>query len=212
MAFTPPAERATLEPVRFDLAQWTSGEELLATREQGEAARSALHRELLSSVDYTPVVIDVETVQAMSFPFADSFFGLLLGGWVTGYYDNRSVVVFGANRDVTETIDAVLRLHKMGVVVRSQDGSARLLGGEPALRESVAAADSLGRRFTATELGGALGVTPQAMNNRLKALLRMGALIRLPVAVAGGGREFAYQLADTEGIEQSPRGPSRNFA
>jgi predicted transcriptional regulator len=33
------------------------------------------------------------------------------------------------------------------------------------------------------------------MNNRLKALVRMGALRRVPVVVPGGGREYMYRLS-----------------
>ena len=129
----------------------------------------------------------------MSFPFADSFFVPLLSGWLAGYYDEHPVVVFGANEEVTETVDAALRLRNMGVI--SVNDETTLLGGEPALRETVKVAAKLGR-FSATQLGVELGLTPQAANNRLKALVRMGALVRIPVAVPGGGREFQYALPE----------------
>jgi hypothetical protein len=104
-------------------------------------------------------------------------------------------VVLGANRAVAETIDAALKLRNMGVMSSGGDRDTELLGGEPALRETVAAATKLGERFSATQLGLELGVSPQAMNNRLKALVRMGALRRVPVVVPGGGREFMYRLS-----------------
>lgn len=94
-------------------------------------------------------------------------------------------------RRVAETVDAALRLRNMGVI--SISGETKLLGGEPALREVIAVATKLGK-FSAAQLGAAMGLSPQAANNRLKALLRMGALARVPVAVPGGGREFAYCL------------------
>jgi hypothetical protein len=178
------------------LSKFTGENGLLAARAQGEEAREAVHRKLLSTTDNAPVVIEVQDIDAMSFPFADSFFGLLLGGWVTGYYDERPLAVVGANPNVAETIGAVARLHKLGVLVRTQDGRAELLGGEPALREAVEAATTLNRRFSAADIAAALGITPQAVNNRLKALLRMGALLRAPTVVHGGGREFLYELSD----------------
>jgi hypothetical protein len=196
MAFTAPTEGATLDVVYLRLSKFTGGNGLLATRAQGEEARAAVHWELLSSADYAPVVIEVQDIEAMSFPFADSFFPLLLRGWVAGYYDERALAVVGANQTVAETIDAVVRLHKLGVLTRRQDGRAELLGGEPALREAVAAATTLDRRFSAAELGEALGITPQAVNNRLKTLLHMGAVLRAPTVVRGGGREFVYELSD----------------
>jgi hypothetical protein len=187
-------ERATVDVVHFDLAAWAK-DGLLATREQGEDARSALQRELLANPPDAPVGIDASGVSAISYPFADSFFAPLLSGWASGYYDEHPIVVFGANRSVFETIDAALQIRKMGVVIRD-NGNADLLGGEPALRDTIRVASKLDSPFSAKQLGLQLGVTPQAINNRLKALVKMGALVRVPVTVPGGGREFAYQVAD----------------
>jgi hypothetical protein len=199
MAFMTAPERANLDGVHFPLSDWTGDTGLLATREQGDAARSALQRELTGSPPEAPIGIDARGIDAISFPFADSFFGPLLSGWIAGYYDEHPIVVFGANRAVAETIDAALKLRNMGLIsVRGEreTGDAELLGGESALRATVAAASRLGGQFSASQLGLELGVSPQAMNNRLKALLRMGALVRVAVSVPGGGREFAYRLSN----------------
>lgn len=196
MAINITPEPATVDVVHFSLSDWTGPDGLLASREQGEAARSALQRELLANPPNAPVGIDATGVEAISFPFADSFFGPLLSGWLTGYYDEHPIVVFGANRPVAETIDAALKLRNMGVVLRHRESNSELLGGEPALRETIGAAARLGGKFSASQLGVELGVTPQAMNNRLKALVRMGALVREAVVVPGGGREFAYRVSD----------------
>ncbi len=203
MAFTTTTEGATLDVVHFRLSDWTGDDGLLATREQGEAARSALQRELLAQPAEAPVGIDAREIQAISFPFADSFFGPLLSGWLTGYYDEHPIVIFGANRGVAETIDAALKLRNMGVVSVRGERDTELLGGEPALRETIVAAARFGGKFSASQLGLQLGVSPQAMNNRLKALLRMGALVRVPVAVPGGGREFEYRVSDANGADQN---------
>jgi hypothetical protein len=195
MAFTITPEGATLDVVHFQLSDWTGKDGLLATREQGEEARSALQRTLVAQVPDAPIGIEVGDIDAMSFPFADSFFGPLLSGWVAGYYDEHPIVVLGANRAIAETIDAALTLRNMGVMSRDGERDTELLGGEPALRETITAAAKLGERFSATQLGLELGVSPQAMNNRLKALVRMGALRRVPVVVPGGGREYMYRLS-----------------
>jgi predicted ArsR family transcriptional regulator len=84
----------------------------------------------------------------------------------------------------------------MGVISVHGERGDELLGGEPALRDTIAAATRLGVKFSASELGLELGVSPQAMNNRLKALVRMGALVREAVVVPGGGREFAYRVSE----------------
>lgn len=196
MAFTLAPEGATLDVVHFRLSDWTGKTGLLATRDEGEQARSALQRELTATPPDMPIGIDARGVKAISYPFADSFFGPLLSGWLAGYYDEHPIVVFGASREVAETIDAALKLRNMAVISVEGERDDELLGGEPALRETVAAATRLGGRFSASELGLELGVSPQAMNNRLKALVRMGALVRQAVVVPGGGREFAYRLSD----------------
>ncbi len=192
MAFIDQAEAATLGGMHFRLADWSDDGDVLIGRDQAERARSALQALLLKHRDDAePVGIDAAGVRAMSFPFADGFFAPLLSGWVAGYYDEHPIVVFGANQDVSETIDAALRLRQMAVVSINED--TELLGGEPALRETITAAARLGE-FSASQLGDELGLTPQAANNRLKALLRMGALVRVAVRVPGGGREFRYVL------------------
>jgi hypothetical protein len=193
MALNAPPEGATVGVMHFRLSDRVGHDGLLATRQQAEAIRSELQAELLahrSAAD--PVAIDMRGIKAMSFPFADSFFGPLLAGWLSGYYDEHPIVVFGANEDVAETVDAALKLRNMGVV--SVGDETRLLGGERALRETIQLAANLGR-FSATQLGVELGVSPQAVNNRLKALVRMGALEREPVVVPGGGREFMDRVS-----------------
>ena len=198
MVFITPTEPATLGVMHFRLSNWAE-EGVLVGRPQGEKARSALQEELLAHRSASePVGIDARNIKSMSFPFADSFFGPLLSGWLAGYYDEHPIVVFGANEDVTETVDAALRLRNMGVI--SVNDETKLLGGEPSLRATIAVAAKLGR-FSATQLGVELGLTPQAANNRLKALVRMGALVRVPVAVTGGGREFEYRVPDVTPIE-----------
>jgi hypothetical protein len=129
----------------------------------------------------------------MSVPFADGFFVPLLSGWLAGYYDEHPILIFGADRDVAETIGAALRLRDLAILSVGETATdADLLGGEPSLQETMKVAARLGR-FKVNELADALGLTPQAANNRLKALVRMGALSRFPLAREGGGREFEYQ-------------------
>lgn len=195
MDFTRAPEGATLGSMHFRLSDWAD-EGILVGRDKGEEARSALQAELLKHRSAEePVWIDAREIEAMSFPFADSFLTPLLSGWIAGYYDEHPIVMFGANEDVAETIDAALRLRNMGLISISDE--TKLLGGEPSLQAAIAIAAKL-KRFSATQLGAELGLTPQAANNRLKALVRMGALVRIPIAVQGGGREFEYGLPDVE--------------
>jgi hypothetical protein len=209
MAFIRPAESDTLEAVHFDLAAWSNGngDGVLAGRVEGERARAALEEEIGAqrSLD-APIAIDVRSVKVISVPFADGFFVPLLGGWLSGYYDEHPVVLLGAREDVAETVDAVLRLRSMAILSMERTPSAtgsglefELLGGEPALQEVVRVAARVGK-LTATDLADELGITAQAANNRLRALVRLGALARVAVHRVAGGREFEYRLpaADAE--------------
>jgi len=209
MSFIRTAESDTLEGVHFDLATWSNGngDGILTGRAEGERARAALELEIraLGSSD-APIAIDVGRVNVVSVPFADGFFVPLLSGWLSGYHDEHPVVLLGAREDVAETVDAVLRLRNMAILsmertprATGSDLEFELLGGEPALREVVSVAARVGK-LTATDLANELGITAQAANNRLRALVRLGALARVAVHRVAGGREFEYRLpaADAE--------------
>jgi DNA-binding transcriptional ArsR family regulator len=194
MVFTQPREPATLGVVRFRMLNYTNGDGVLIGRDEGEAARSALEAEIRAnrSAD-APVGIDLRGIRVMSVPFADGFFVPLLSGWLAGYYDEHPILLFGADEDVAETIAAALRLRDLAILSVGETASeADLLGGEPSLQETIKVAARLGH-FKVSELADALSLTPQAANNRLKALVRMGALSRMPLAREGGGREFEYR-------------------
>lgn len=193
MNFTAAPETATVDVMRFRLTDWAENG-VLRERVQAERARSKLTEELQRR-DPAAVGIDLEDIWVMSYPFADSFFGPLLLARRAGYYKAHPIAVFEANQDVRETIDAVMR--EQGTAIVAVDGVTKLLGGEPALKHALNMAAKLGS-FSATRLGIELGVSPQGANNRLKALLEFGALVRTPVAVEGGGREFEYRVPDLE--------------
>jgi hypothetical protein len=177
----------------FRLSDWAENG-ILAGRLQAEKARSALTEKLQERRSEPEAVgIDLEDIEVMSYPFADSFFVPLLLARRAGYYIEHPIVVFEANQDVGETIDAVMRERNMAIV--AVDGQTKLLGGEPALKHALTVAASLGS-FSATRLGAELHVSPQGANNRLKALVDLGALVRIPISVPGGGREFEYRIPD----------------
>jgi hypothetical protein len=193
MAFTALPEVATVGVMQFRLTDWAENG-VLAGRVQAEKARSNLTEELQRRRSEPEAVgIDLEGIEVMSFPFADSFFGPLLLARRAGYYIEHPIVVFEANQDVAETIDAVM--HKQSTAIVAVDGQTKLLGGEPALKHALTVAAMLGS-FSATRLGAELHVTPQGANNRLKALIDLGALVRVPILLPGGGREFEYRIPD----------------
>jgi len=173
---------------------------LLRNRAKGEQARAALERELGATSSEEPVGVDFRGVRAMSVPFAEGFFVPLLGGWLTGYYDEQPIVVWGVDEDVAGTVDAVLRLRNMSVLAVQKDQAA-LLGGEEALEQTALLAYELGE-FSAPELAERLGITVQAANNRLKELVQRGTLARVAGIAPSGGRQYVYRVP-----EMGSRGP-----
>jgi len=197
-------ERDKVGYVHFQMDKWGDRVEgegrpvILITRERGVEARHALERELdLHPRDDEPVGIDFSDVVALSVSFADGFFVQLLSGWQKSYYGGHPLVVFGASPDVADTIDAVLRLRMLGVLHVKSKNDETLLGGESSLQETMRVAAQL-RIFTAHELADVLHLKAPAANNRLKALVDMGALIREPITPrqGRGGKEFRYRIPE----------------
>lgn len=197
MDFTESAEGSTLKPmaVHFVMGNYVTEAEVLATRESGAEARQDLAR-LFDDPGLQPdavVAIDFEGVVVVSVPFADEFLGPLLSERLAGYYEDHPILAINANEDVRETIDVVLRQKRLHLLGISERGTPELLGGDDFLELTLSAALTAGT-FNASQLARIMGTTPQAMNNRLKTLLRSGALRRTRVLPTRGGRQFEYQV------------------
>lgn len=185
-----------------------SDQGVLTTRDAGERARHSIERHIASLRTPNEVVaLDFGGIKAISAPFAEQSIGLLLSGKLAGYYEEHPFVILEANRDVRETIGAVLRLRHLSVLSISRDDGVELLGGEETLRNTMATAVELGDQngdFSVNDLARELHLSAQAANNRLKQLVQSGALARRRVSPDRGGREFRYvvpSLCD----EQQPR-------
>ena len=165
---------------------------LLSGRELGDKARHDLERAIGALMPGDAVALDFSDIAAVSVPFVDNFLGPLLSGRLGGYYEEHPFVILGASDDVEETIAAALMVRGLSALSIGSRG-ARLLGSEPSLDETVRFAQDLGE-FSATDLAAAFDLTPQAANNRLKALWRAGALTRQQIKPERGGKEFRYRL------------------
>lgn len=200
MAITRESEIDTLDGVHFPMAAQTD-DDFLVGREGGQRARSRLEREMQTHrAAEDPVAIDFAGIRGMTVPFAREFFVPLLSPRLGGYYDEHPVLVVNAGEDVAETLHVVLADSALAVLSLAGEHDGALLGGERSLRDAMRVAQSLGE-FTANELAAELGVSAQAVNNRLKQLVRIGALVRVPVVLPAGGREFRYRLPSTTAPE-----------
>lgn len=167
---------------------------VLSTRLAGEEARHSIERAIASLSSGQAVCLDFRDVTAITVPFADECVGQLLSSHLSGYYEDHPLFVANMNDDVRETLAAALRQRRLAVLSVADGSGAELLGGDDLLRRTVEAAYEIGEPFGAAEIADKLGVTAQAANNRLKALLRSGALSRVRIVPERGGKEFLYTL------------------
>jgi hypothetical protein len=174
--------------------------DVLDTQSRGEEVRWQIEREIGASADGEALVLDFAGVRAMTVPFAEAGVGRLLAGRMTSYYENHPVLAVSANEDVRATLSLTLSHQRLALLYVGDP--PELLGGDQILNETLHEAWELGR-FSALHIAERLHVTPQAANNRLKALVDRGALRRMLVVPPGGGKEFVYAVPE-EGM--SPTG------
>lgn len=168
---------------------------ILDTRKNAVRIRTSIERELLDGDLGAAVVLDFKGVRVATVSFVDECIGVFLSNHASGFYGSHPVLAVNANEDVRETI-AVTLAHRKLALLHMMD-PPELLGGDEILNQTLSEAWTLGR-FTAGDLAGSMGLSPQAVNNRLKALVRRGALRRALVIPAGGGKEFVYAIPESK--------------
>jgi hypothetical protein len=178
--------------VRIQMKQF---DVVLDTRKAATRVRASIEREILAGEPGAAVVLDFRGVRAATVTFIDECIGVLLANHATRYYGNRPILAVNANEDVRETIAVTLASRKLALLHLMDP--PELLGGDEILNQTLSEAWNLGR-FTAGDLAGNMGLSPQAVNNRLKALVRRGALRRALVVPSGGGKEFVYAIPENK--------------
>ena len=177
--------------VKVPMAHFGEGGVLTGVSD-GEAARTSIERACQQLMDDQVIALDFAGVRAISVPFADASIGRLLSGRSAGYYENHPIAILNAVPDVRETIAASLRLHHLYVLAIGE-GGPELLGADEVLATTMRQAAELDQ-FSVHELADRLDLSPQAANNRLRVLLRSGAIQRERIKPARGGREFRYRV------------------
>jgi hypothetical protein len=196
MEITDRRESVTIRSMRHPMAQYAPNDDgVLDTRAAGERALSDLERAIAARPDHAVIALDFSGVRAITVPFADASLGRLLTGRVAGFYEDQPIVLVDANEDVRETIALALRYRNLVALVLGSGGPPRLLGADEVLEKTMNAALEL-QDFSVIDLASRLNLTPQAANNRLRHLMRNGALERERVNPRSGGREFRYRVPD----------------
>ncbi len=176
--------------MRYEVARWSV---FLATRERGRRVREEIEQRLTELPVGDTLVLDFKGVEGITVSFGDECVAKLVIGRQAGDFADRGLIIEGANEDVRETLDNVLFRRKLAAVSLSSDGAPHVLGFGEWLPATIDAAVEL-RSFSASDLAHRLGITPQAANNRLKALVTSGAVARERVVPEGGGKEFSYKV------------------
>jgi DNA-binding transcriptional ArsR family regulator len=140
------------------------------------------------------VILSFDTVKAMTGSFTDEFLGKLLVARAVGLTGRAPIILTGLTDETAEEVDLCLERRK-AVAVWAENGTARLLGGDTALKQTFFAGTQRGT-FRASDLASDLGTTQQNMSNRLKRLVESGALLRDRQDPAAGGREFLYRTPE----------------
>jgi hypothetical protein len=167
---------------------------LASTRARGLQYRQELEQLLATVPPDEVVVLSFDAVKAMTGSFTDEFLGKLLVARAVGLTGCAPIILIGLTDETAEEVDLCLERRK-AVAVWAENGAARLLGGDTALKQTFAAGTQRGT-FRASDLASDLGTTQQNMNNRLKRLVESGALLRDRQDPAAGGREFLYRTPE----------------
>ncbi|MBN1609264.1 MAG: winged helix-turn-helix transcriptional regulator [Polyangiaceae bacterium] len=175
---------------------------LLLGREEGQQARHEIERAIAEQAPGTPIALDFDGIKSVSVPFADALLVPLLSNRLTGYYEDHPFLVINASEDVAETLRATLERRRLFIL--SLPRPTQLLGAERTLEETMRAADKLSP-FNINQLAEALGLSQQATNNRVKELLRSGAMSRRRIERPRGGKEFVYEVPKTEAAVRKGR-------
>lgn len=175
----------------YRIADWNV---FLATRERGRRVLVDVDARLAKLELGVALALDFAGVEGITVSFGDEFFAKLLLARAAGDHDDRGLFIEGANEDVWETLDTVLERRKISAVGLDSSGHLAVLGVRSWLPETLEAAVGL-RAFSAAVLAERLSISPQAANNRLKALVSAGAVVRERVVPEGGGKEFGYSVA-----------------
>jgi hypothetical protein len=138
------------------------------------------------------LVLDFSGVEGITVSFGDELVAKLILGRDSGDFADRGMVIECAGEDVRETLEALLARRKLAAAVINASAEPEILGEQGWLRETLDAALRLGT-FSASQLAAQLGITPQAVNNRLRVLVASGAVAKERAVPEGGGKEFSYR-------------------
>ena len=169
-------------------------DETLWTRPTARVKRAALLEVLAEASPGQTVVIDAEGLQAFDHSFASEFFSKTLRELPVSY-PGVFLIVEHLGEFPIESLEVTLERDKQILMVRVEEGLKLLGDHRPADQEMIDALAASPGPATAAALSAQLGVTINAMNERLAKLTRFGLVYRVEETSSAGRRQFAYRTA-----------------
>ena len=163
---------------------------VLATAAKGQEARHALRTTINAQPTGTAAQLSFDGVADVTHAFADEGIAKLLIARLLDRDEFHALYACAVNDDVRAALVAALAPRRVMLFCVSH-GPPRLLGAPEHLEETMLAAWALGS-FSVPELAETLGIKAPAANNRVKALLTSGAVMRRRDAPARGGNAYRY--------------------
>jgi len=190
---------SSMMPVKTRHIRLGADRHVLATREEGRAAASALVRH----ADDAPsnFVLDFHGVRAATPPYLDELFDGLHRALRRHKDETIFAIATNLERDVRETIAWTMR-ETRAPGLPYLNGGVQLLTNVPQLEETMEAAKTL-RQFTAPELAKKLGLGVPNASQRLARLVEAGALARRPDSSIARGRRYHYLIPPPELVNEA---------
>lgn len=178
----------------MDDSRFLLSDETLWTRTTARAKRAALLKIIDRAKPGQTVVVDAEGLKAFDHSFASEFFSKTLRELPVSY-PGVFLVVEHLGEFPTESLEVTLERDRQILLVRA-GASLKLIGDHhPADQATIDAIAAEPGPVSAAELSARLGVSINAMNERLAKLARFGLVHRVEGTSPAGRRQFAYQTA-----------------
>lgn len=195
----------TAQPSQFGEMCFKLPDDVLTTRDDGEAMRTVLEKRFDAE---SPKRLEIAfgAVKALTISYVDAFLGRFLTELALARRKPDFLLLSELTEDTAPEVDAVLSRRKL-LAVAVVDREPTLLGADDYFRATFQEASALGT-FSPNDLAAAMGITVQNANNRLKRLVAMSALSRRRSDPEAGGREYTYAVLPA--IEQVKRDDSEH--
>lgn len=170
-----------------------SSEDLLIGRESAKKVLDKLVKQIEASSPFTVIPVDFGNMRFVDFSSADEFLGKLISRISAKEFPDIYVYLTDLNKEIEETIDAMLKLRGQNAAVLEKGGKVRILGKlNPVLKETF---DYIHGEKTASarNLADSKKIAINASSNRLTTLHRLGLIARLETEAGRGIERFVYR-------------------